>query len=168
MCARRQGVVCSLPKCDALVHPAATLVLEQMRARVIDLMAGSSQGHHPGTRQVPRHRRDDVPGNVLAHCQTRSHTPQPDRNLRAPCRRTLSATAINSLLMRATRLGLAVARWRPVAHPAHIVHGVCTTAVLYIYMLLAGDLGDVRPHVQVNPSPCDVVVELDRLSSGLG
>ncbi len=35
-------------------------------------------------------------------------------------------------------------------------------------MLLAGDLGDVRPHVQVDPSSCGFVVELDRLSSGQG
>ena len=34
-----------LPKMKRPVHPAATLVLEQMCARVIDLMAGSSQDH---------------------------------------------------------------------------------------------------------------------------
>ena len=81
------------PKCNTLVDHRHALVLEQMRARVIDLLLGSSQDHHPGTRQVPRHRRDDVLGDDLAHCHTRSHTLQPDRNLRAPCRRTLSATA---------------------------------------------------------------------------
>ena len=46
-----------------------------------------------------------------------------------------------------------------------VVHCVCTTAVLCF--LLAG-LGDVRLHVQVDPSSCGSVVELDRLSIGQG
>ena len=81
------------PKCNTLVDHRHALVLEQMRARVIDLLLGSSQDHHPGTCQVPRHRLDDVPGDVLAHRHACSHALQPDCWLRAPCRRKLSATA---------------------------------------------------------------------------
>ena len=161
LCARRQGVVCSLPKCDALVHPAATLVLVQMRARVIDLMAGSSQDHHPGTRQVPRHRRDDVPGDALAHCHTRSHTLQPDRNLRAPCRRKLSATAYQLVFdaCNAAWLGCSVlATGSSPSTPC--APSRCSGAA-------ESSLGDVRPHLQVDPRSCGFMVELDRLSAGL-
>jgi len=147
------------PKCNTLVDHRHALVLEQMRARVIDLLLGSSQDHHPGTCQVPRHRLDDVPGDVLAHRHACSHALQPDCWLRAPCRRKLSATA-SQLVFDACNAawlggGVLATRSSPSTHSALCVHrggAICC--------LLAG-LGDVRLHVQVDPSSCGSVVELD-------
>ena len=114
------------PKCNTLVDHRHALVLEQMRARVIDLLLGSSQDHHPGTCQVPRHRLDDVPGDVLAHRHACSHALQPDCWLRAPCRRKLSATA-SQLVFDACNAawlggGVLATRSSPSTHSALCVH----------------------------------------------
>jgi len=123
---------------SSMQRAAATLVLEQMRARVIDLLLGSSQDHHPGTCQVPRHRLDDVPGDVLAHRHACSHALQPDCWLRAPCRRKLSATA-SQLVFDACNAawlggGVLATRSSPSTHST-----VC--APRRCYMLLAGRPG---------------------------
>ena len=97
-----------------------------MRERPMVATAGVDQYHHDGLRQVPQRRHDDMPGTALAHCHTRSHTLQPDRNLRAPCRRTLSATAYQLAIdaCNAAWLGCSVLATRssPSTHSALCVH----------------------------------------------
>ena len=82
------------PKCNTLVDHRHALVLEHTCARLIDLLLGSSQDHHPGTRQVPRGCRIDPPGAALTHQPTLSHALQPDNRTCTECRRRPSATAI--------------------------------------------------------------------------
>ena len=137
------------------------LMLERLRRQPMGAMAGIAHGHHHGTRQVPQRRRIHVPGATLAHRHTRSHTLQPDRWLRAPCRSRLSATAYQLAFdaCNAAWLGCSVlATGSSPSTPC--APSRCSGAA-------ESSLGDVRPHLQVDPSSCGFMVELDRLSTGL-
>ena len=145
-----------------LVHPSATLECEHRRRPVMAAMACGLQPHPGGARHAARRYHNDQTGTAPTHRPTRLHTAESDRRLRSVCGRSLSATAfqppydpcnvawLGDDLQQSSSLPCAPCAPRRCACSADSA------------------VPEVRRVLNLDPMLCGVVVELDRLSTGLG
>ena len=139
-----------------------TLECGKLRDQLLASMDGRLQYHQSGARHAARGILVDLPGTAPAHCPTRSHTVQTDRRLHYLCDRRLSVTAfqppydpcnvawLGDDLQQSSSLPCAPCAPRRCACSADSA------------------VPEVRRVLNLDPMLCGVVVELDRLSTGLG
>ena len=144
------------------VHPSATLECEQPWQPMMAAMACGLQPHPGGARHAARRCRNDQPGTAPTRRPTRLYTAQPDRRLRSVCGRSLSATAFQPPYdpCNAAWLGddLQQSSSLPCA-PCAPRRCACSAD---------SAVPEVRRVLTLDPMLCGVVVELYRLSTGLG
>ena len=125
-------------------------------------MAGGLQHHPGGARHAAPAPRFALPGTAPTHRPTRLHTAQPDRTLRSVCGRSLSAAAFQPPHdpCDVAWLGDDVQQSRSVPRAPCAPRRVRDAAESAAH--------DDWRGFNVDPMLCGVVVELDRLSTGLG
>ena len=125
-------------------------------------MAGGLRHHPVGARHADPAHRFALPGAVPTHRPSRLHTAQADRTLRSVCGRSLSAAAFQPPHdpCDVAWLGDDVQQSRSVPRAPCAPRRVRDAAESAAH--------DDWRGFNVDPMLCGVVVELDRLSTGLG
>ena len=125
-------------------------------------MAGGLRHHPAGARHADPAHRFALPGAVPTHRPSRLHTAQADRTLRSVCGRSLSAAAFQPPHdpCDVAWLGDDVQQSRSVPRAPCAPRRVRDAAESAAH--------DDWRGFNVDPMLCGVVVELDRLSTGLG